>query len=139
MFELFAQGDPSATRKYGGLGLGLPLCQRLVHLMAGAIGFTSSPGQGSTFWISVPLRVGAPRPPGQAGDRAQSWSGAGPELAALLVQLAEGDFAAGATWAALAPRVVHLLGPQGAAFASALADYEFDAALAILRAAGAEG
>ncbi|MEY4952979.1 MAG: hypothetical protein RL299_1403, partial [Pseudomonadota bacterium] len=132
VFDLFSQGDPSTTRKYGGLGLGLLLCQRLVHLMAGEIGFTAQAERGSIFWIEIPLRVGAPRAPGQASDPAQSWSSVGQELALLIVQLEEGDFAVGATWAALAPRVGHLLDPQRAAFESAIADYDFDAALAIL-------
>lgn len=65
LFQLFTQGDGSSTRRYGGVGLGLALSQRLVTLMAGDIGFTSVPDQGSTFWFSVPLARGDlndPRP-----------------------------------------------------------------------------
>jgi len=56
LFVLFHQLDDSLSRQFAGTGLGLALCQRLVGLMAGEIGFTSQPGQGSTFWFAVPLR-----------------------------------------------------------------------------------
>lgn len=55
LFMAFSQADTSTTRMYGGTGLGLVICKRIVNLMDGKIGVDSKPGQGSRFWFEVPL------------------------------------------------------------------------------------
>jgi len=54
LFRPFVQGDGSTTRKYGGNGLGLSISAQLVSLMAGTIGMSSRPDEGSTFWFRIP-------------------------------------------------------------------------------------
>ena len=56
LFGRFAQAGPETARRYGGSGLGLMICKRLVGLMSGRIVLASSPGKGSTFSFEIPLR-----------------------------------------------------------------------------------
>ncbi len=55
IFEKFAQADSSDTRQKGGTGLGLSITKAIVERMEGAISFTSTPGQGTTFFMEFPL------------------------------------------------------------------------------------
>jgi signal transduction histidine kinase/CheY-like chemotaxis protein len=53
--EDFHQADDSPTRAYGGIGIGLSLALRLIHLMGGSFGAQSELGVGSQFWFTVLL------------------------------------------------------------------------------------
>jgi len=57
LFVPFVQADAKVASDHGGWGLGLSICNHLAELLEAKIGVTSKPGQGSTFFIDIPLQI----------------------------------------------------------------------------------
>jgi PAS domain S-box-containing protein len=93
LFQRFSQADGSITRRFGGSGLGLSICQALVEMMGGEVRATSEPGRGSEFEVTLPLpRHLGPSPAmpaGAASGVAELEMGRAPDGGRLRILLAE--------------------------------------------------
>ncbi len=125
LFRHFNQGDNSSTREYGGLGLELALARRIVGLMGGKIGFSSTPGQGSVFWFDLRLpRAQLPQPmdPQRVAEA----------LAYLDRLLADDDWRVRQVWTDCASLLAPLLNERMAQLQEAIDAFDFRAARQLL-------
>lgn len=74
IFESFRQVDAGTTRKFGGTGLGLSICRNLARAMGGEVTVSSTPGEGSSFVVTLPLVLA------KTADAADSAHARGPSL-----------------------------------------------------------
>ncbi|MEX1181188.1 MAG: CHASE domain-containing protein [Cucumibacter sp.] len=91
IFSRFAQSNTTLTRERGGTGLGLSIALQIVEQLGGGIDFSSSTGNGTTFWVDLPIAdeaAAAARVP--APDRRPAVAGLA--LARVLYVADDGDF-----------------------------------------------
>lgn len=83
VFDDFVTGNTAYDREVGGTGLGLSIAKRFVHALGGEIGVDSVEGQGSTFWVTLPVT------PAQAPEKVEALPEVAPKQRPLKVLLVE--------------------------------------------------
>lgn len=68
LFTPFTQADAATTRRFGGTGLGLVICKRIVQVMGGEISVASALGEGATFTVTLPFEVPSEQPAASLSD-----------------------------------------------------------------------
>ena len=66
IFQRFSQADSSNSRQKGGTGLGLSIAKAIVEHLGGTIGYRTSLGEGSTFFVQLPAAAQAASAPAAA-------------------------------------------------------------------------
>jgi signal transduction histidine kinase/FixJ family two-component response regulator len=143
LFRAFTQVDSSISRRFGGTGMGLAICARLVARMGGTISLDSIPGQGSTFRFEIALRQ-APSPSttiGQSPTMGQARTGPVDRNAKLRVLVVEDN----GTNRLVATRMIERLGHRvdgvadGAEAVAAVSAERYDVVLMDVMMPGMDG
>ncbi len=99
LFQPFTQAESSTTRKYGGTGLGLAISRRIVTALGGELTVESTPGQGSTFTVTIPTGdlagVTLLQSPGEViceDEAGARWTSGADALRGIKILLAEDSF-----------------------------------------------
>ncbi len=149
LFDHFHMTDESLTRRQGGIGIGLAINRHLAKLLNGEIGVNSTPGQGSRFWIIVPLyhfsfewlapKASVSEAYTHLVAEAYAKTGQPPQengvtwqLEHLINLLALDDIEALKIWEQSNGLIAPMLGKQLPAFTEALQSFAFDEAREIL-------
>jgi signal transduction histidine kinase/AmiR/NasT family two-component response regulator len=138
IFEPFIQADSSTMRTYGGTGLGLTICRRLVEKMGGDVGVTSEPGRGSSFFFTAFFR----RPTTQTGRQTHQLTAPAPgQERKLRVLLVEDDPTSRMLVAGILRRDGHTVEEacEGAPAVSAAHERDFDVVLMDVQMPGMDG